>query len=183
MINSLRNTKEFGLNPESRLWKPLKLGTKTLQHRVGMCPLTRFRSPNGIPNNPMVSEYYHQRASTGGLLITEATFIAEEAGGYMNAPGIYSETQVKEWSKVVDAVHAKGGLIYCQLWALGRVNPGKDPKAPVVYGASPVAAPGDGMQIPIEMTQSDIKRFLSHYKHAAECAGFSFAGNNSQGWI
>lgn len=55
----------------------------------------------------------------GGLLITEATFIAEEAGGLAGAPGIWSKDQVAAWKKVTDAVHAKGGLIASQLWALG----------------------------------------------------------------
>ncbi|KAK0925392.1 hypothetical protein LTR57_005043 [Friedmanniomyces endolithicus] len=86
-----------------------------------MAPLTRFRSTmEHIPGKYM-KEYYEQRASVPGtLLITEATFIAPQAGGYNNVPGIWSDEQVEAWKPIVDAVHAKGSFIYLQLWALGR---------------------------------------------------------------
>ena len=61
-----------------------------------MAPLTRMRNQDGTqaPKTELAPEYYQQRASKNGLLITEATFISEEAGGYPNAPGIYLDTQV-----------------------------------------------------------------------------------------
>lgn len=40
-----------------------------------MAPLTRLRSPNHVPTD-LVGEYYEQRASDGGLLITEGTLIS-----------------------------------------------------------------------------------------------------------
>lgn len=55
----------------------------------------------------------------GGLLITEATFIAAEAGGMAGVPGIYSSQQIAKWKQTTDAVHKKGGLIFLQLWSLG----------------------------------------------------------------
>ena len=30
--------------------------------------------------------------------------------------------QIKGWREVVDAVHAKGGMIFLQLWHVGRVS-------------------------------------------------------------
>jgi NADPH2 dehydrogenase len=36
----------------------------------------------------------------GTLLVTEATFISQKAGGYDNVPGIYTDAQVEEWKKV-----------------------------------------------------------------------------------
>lgn len=65
----------------------------------------------------------HRRATNGGLLITEATCISPETP-YEFAPGIYTKEQEKEWKKVVDAVHKKGGLICMQLWHLGRAAHG-----------------------------------------------------------
>ena len=42
--------------------------------------------------------------------------------GNAGTPGIYSEQQIEGWREVVDAVHAKGGLIFLQLWHVGRVS-------------------------------------------------------------
>jgi NADPH2 dehydrogenase len=97
------------------------VGDCQLQHRVVLAPLTRFRSSDSHVPLPMVTEYYVQRASTPGtLLISEATLIAPEAGGYDNAPGIWNKDQIDSWREVTDAVHAKGSFIFLQLWAMGR---------------------------------------------------------------
>jgi len=72
------------------------------------------------PHNAHV-QYYQQRASPGGLLITEATYISPESVAYNGVPGIFTQEQVKAWQKVTAAVHQKGGKIVCQLWHTGRV--------------------------------------------------------------
>ncbi len=106
-----------------KLFSPLKLGPIALGHRVVMAPLTRQRSeqPGDIPG-PLMVEYYTQRASEGGLIISEATTVAVTGRGYLGAPGIYSDEQVAGWKKVTDAVHAKGGKMLLQLWHVGRVS-------------------------------------------------------------
>lgn len=62
---------------KSKLFTPLPLadGTITLKHRIAMAPLTRQRSPNHVPTE-LVGQYYEQRASDGGLLISEGTLIS-----------------------------------------------------------------------------------------------------------
>lgn len=79
----------------------MKVGDLTLQHRVVLAPLTRFRNNDeGIPG-PLVEEYYIQRASVPGtLLITESTTISLRASGFPGFPGIYSKEQIQAWSKV-----------------------------------------------------------------------------------
>ena len=87
----------------SKLFQPIAIGSKTLRHRVVMTPLTRFRATKKthVPINPLVKTYYSQRSSTPGtLLITEATLIAPQAGGYDNVPGIWSQEQVAAWKEV-----------------------------------------------------------------------------------
>ncbi|OAY77509.1 putative 12-oxophytodienoate reductase 12, partial [Ananas comosus] len=37
---------------------------------------------------------------------------------FPHCPGIYTREQIEAW-KVVDAVHAKGSIIFCQLWNVG----------------------------------------------------------------
>jgi N-ethylmaleimide reductase len=105
-----------------KLFQSIQVGTiPQLSHRIVMAPLTRMRSeqPGDVPG-ALAVEYYTQRTSKGGLIITEATTVAITGRGYLGAPGIYSEEQVVGWKTVVDAVHAKGGRILLQLWHVGR---------------------------------------------------------------
>ncbi|KAK2063078.1 NADH:flavin oxidoreductase/NADH oxidase [Colletotrichum caudatum] len=112
---------------ESNLFKPLRVGNTTLQHRIVMAPLTRFRADHETHAPlPMAKEYYTQRASVPGtMIITEATFVSREVDGLAYAglhhtPGIYTREQAAAWRDVTDAVHARGSFIWMQLWALGR---------------------------------------------------------------
>jgi 2,4-dienoyl-CoA reductase-like NADH-dependent reductase (Old Yellow Enzyme family) len=67
-------------------------------------------------------KYYAQRATRGGLLIAEASPVMATGFGSPGVPGIYTEQQIAGWRKVVNAVHAKGGVIFLQLWNVGRVS-------------------------------------------------------------
>lgn len=110
---------------ETSLFQPLQVGDVTLKHRVSHLPTTRMRATSEHVPTDLQLKYYEDRASVPGtLLVTEATFISEEAGLYAKVPGIWSEAQTQAWKKIVDAVHAKGSYISLQLWALGRTaNP------------------------------------------------------------
>src|SRR5258708_426031 len=99
------------------LFSPLRVGALELSHLVVMAPMTRSRStPPGDVPNPLNATYYSQRASKGGLLITEATQISLLGKGYPGAPGIHSKQQVEGWKLVSHAVHSKGAYIFLQLW-------------------------------------------------------------------
>jgi N-ethylmaleimide reductase len=119
----------------SKLFSPVRVGPYEIGHRVAMAPLTRMRSEAGdIPGDLMV-EYYSQRASQGGLIVSEASPVAREGYGYAMAPGIYADAQIAGWRRVTEAVHAKGGRIFLQLWHVGRQShPDLQPD-----GAAPVA--------------------------------------------
>ena len=106
---------------EPLLFQPYQLGEITLANRVVMAPLTRNRAAAGLVPSPIAAEYYAQRASAG-LIIAEATQISAQAQGYQDTPGIYTDEQVAGWRKVTDAVHAKGGRIFLQIWHTGRVS-------------------------------------------------------------
>lgn len=103
------------------LLTPYQLGPFTLSHRVVLAPLTRQRSYDCMPQ-PHAILYYSQRASPGGLLIAEATGVSPTAQGYPNTPGIWSEEQVEAWKPIVNAVHDKGGVFFCQIWHTGRAS-------------------------------------------------------------
>lgn len=117
------------------LFQPYPLGPLTLANRIVMAPLTRNRASAGLVPHPLASTYYAQRASAG-LIITEATQVSAQAQGYQDTPGLYTQDQIDGWRKVTDAVHARGGHIFVQLWHVGRIShvdlqPG---------GAAPVSA-------------------------------------------
>ncbi|KAI0825598.1 hypothetical protein BC629DRAFT_1434220 [Irpex lacteus] len=96
---------------EQKLFTPIRVGITTLQHRIVFAPLTRLQPhPDRQPRSRV----------RGTLLITDATFISPQVGGFADAPGIWSTAQIEAWKQVVDAVHARGSFIYLQLWALGR---------------------------------------------------------------
>ena len=111
-----------GMNFPS-LFSPLTIGPYQLAHRLVMAPLTRMRSePLSFAPRPLNAEYYAQRATAGGLIIAEASPVMATGRGNARTPGIYSPQQIEGWREVVDAVHAKGGLIFLQLWHVGRVS-------------------------------------------------------------
>ena len=103
------------------IFQPYDLGSITLANHIVMAPLTRNRAGAGLVPSELAAIYYAQRA-TAGLIITEATQISAQAQGYQDTPGIYTQAQIDGWRKVTDAVHAKGGHIFVQLWHVGRIS-------------------------------------------------------------
>lgn len=84
-----------------KLFQPIKVGAVELGHRVVLCPLTRYRANAAHVHGDLGVEYYTQRGSTPGtLLITEATFITQRAGGYAHAPGVWNDDQIAAWQRV-----------------------------------------------------------------------------------
>ena len=158
------------------LLTPYKLNnTIELQNRILMAPLTRCMSDdNLVPTQAMV-DYYARRADAG-LIISEATIIRPDAQGYPNTPGLFTNEQVQGWRKVTDAVHAKGGKIFAQLWHVGRVA------HPHFFDGEVLAPSAIGIegsvprmreltyQTPKAATLEDIKLLINDYAKAAENA-------------
>lgn len=183
-----RDAHLVGMSTYSHLLSPLQVGDLHLAHRVVLAPLTRMRStqPGDIPN-ALNARYYGQRASKGGLLISEATQISRQGKGYPAAPGIHSNEQVAGWKLVTEAVHAKGGLIFLQLWHVGRVSHSSlHPETGLPVSASALAiADGakaftaDFQQVPYETPRAleldELPGIVADYKRGAEnakAAGF-----------
>lgn len=106
---------------DQNLFTAYTLGSLTLANRIVLAPLTRNRAGTGLVPSEFAPTYYSQRASAG-LLITEATQISAQAQGYQDTPGLYTQAQIDGWRRVTEAVHAKGGKIFVQLWHVGRVS-------------------------------------------------------------
>jgi 2,4-dienoyl-CoA reductase-like NADH-dependent reductase (Old Yellow Enzyme family) len=159
------------------LFDPLTVGDVTLKNRIVMAPLTRQRSGVERVPGPMVAEYYAQRASAG-LILSEATSVTPLGVGYADTPGIWSDEQVEGWKLTTKAVHDAGGLIFLQLWHVGRISDpsflnGQPPVAP-----SAIAARGDvsllrpkrPYPVPRALSLDEIAEVVEAYRKGAENA-------------
>lgn len=173
------------ISDTSSLFSSVELGPYTLKNRIVMPPLTRSRStqPGNIPNDLMAT-YYAQRASAG-FMVTEGTQIEPRGQGYAWTPGIHSAAQIEGWKKVTQAVHAKGGIIFAQLWHVGRVshtslqpNEAK-PIAPSAITADNVkvfieTGPGQGAlsepSTPRALSTDEVSELVNMYAQAAKNA-------------
>lgn len=167
----------------SSLFSPLIVGPYQLSHRVVMAPLTRMRAGQAdhAPHALNV-EYYAQRATDGGLIVAEASPVMQTGRGNARTPGIYSREQVAGWREITGAVHAKGGIIFLQLWHVGRVShssfqPGG--VLPVAPSAVPIsgnfsATTADGKQVPYEtpraLETSEIAGIVDSFREGARNA-------------
>lgn len=171
----------------SALFEPFQLGSSKLSHRIALSPCTRMRGEAVedffVPGELMV-EYYSQRATKGGLLITEACPISKTAAGYPGVAGIFNTKQIQGWKKVTDAVHEKGGVIYCQLWHVGRATLAQliggmqaiSSTTTSLKGGSLAAGVNFEDSPPRVMLEQDFKDVASDFtqaaKNAIELAGF-----------
>ncbi len=140
-----------------------------------MAPLTRRRATDDFVPTDIMRTYYEQRASAG-LIISEATNISPQAVGYMNTPGIFTDEQIEAWKPITKAVHDKGGLIFMQLWHVGRVShPLLQPDGQLPVSASAIKAEGkintpEGhkqMVIPRALETDEIPGIVEDYKQAS----------------
>lgn len=166
------------LSSSSALFQPIKVGKYELQHRVVLPPMTRVRNTPGTRTaSDLMVEHYQQRATQGGLLIAEATDISASSGNFPGASSIYTDDQVASWKKVTDAVHAKGGIIFLQIWHAGRVTDSTvlpDNKQPVAPSA--VAIPGPNIffnkdhEVPRALEIDEIQDIVQDFAKAAKRA-------------
>ncbi len=169
----------------SHFFTPTRLGNHTLKNRIVLPPLTRQRStqPGNIANE-LMAQYYSQRAGAG-FLVTEGTQIEPRGQGYAWTPGIYTQDQINGWRKVTEAVHAEGGVIFAQLWHVGRVShTALQPNGAAPVSASAIAAdqvsvfietaPGAGElvkpSVPRALTTDEVQELVQLYIQAARNA-------------
>ncbi len=165
----------------SELFTTLTLGQHALRNRIVLPPMTRSRATQpGNSANELMAEYYAQRACAG-LIVSEGTQISPNGQGYAWTPGIYSDEQIKGWKKVTDAVHKQNGVIFAQLWHVGRVSHPDNIGGEQPISSSNLRAEGvkvfidNGRQEPgfvdvVEpraMTKEDITDVLALYRQAA----------------
>ena len=164
----------------SQLLSPFTFGSLNLANRVVLAPLTRGRAGTSRIANKHIAEYYAQRASAG-LIVTEATAISDQGYGWYATPGIYTQEQAEGWKLSTEAVHAKGGKIFAQLWHMGRQAHSSFNSKGRIVAPSAIKVPGDGhvrdvnqqeaaFEVPHALTIEEIAETVADFKHAAEIA-------------
>ncbi|XP_016737582.1 putative 12-oxophytodienoate reductase 11 [Gossypium hirsutum] len=161
------------------LLAPSKMSNFSLSHRIVLAPLSRLRSYNFIAQ-PHAILYYSQRTTHGGFLIGEASGVSETAQGYPNTPGIWTQQQVEAWKPIVDAVHKKGSIFFCQLWHAGRASDycfQPDGQPPISCTDKPIQAKThiDGVTeasfpAPRRLTTHEITQVVNDFRKAARNA-------------
>jgi N-ethylmaleimide reductase len=161
------------------LHSAIQLGAISAPNRILMAPLTRCRADADHVPTTLMAEYYAQRAGAG-LIIAEATMAMEGNSSFWMEPGIYSAAQVAGWKKVTDAVHARGGRIFLQIWHGGRachplLNNGAQPVAP-----SAIPITGDEVHTPQGKQPYVVPRALRDDELPGIVAGFRKAAENAK---
>lgn len=169
----------------SKIFSTYNLSGLYLKNRFLMAPMTRSRStqPGDIPN-ALMAEYYTQRVGAG-IIITEATQISLQGKGYAKTPGIYSSEQTEGWKLTTDSVHKAGGIIFLQLWHVGRVSSAKvnglEPIGPTAIPANDTrvyifdGAPNNDVTFvavdqPKEITKAGIENVIKEFVQGARNA-------------
>jgi N-ethylmaleimide reductase len=170
------------LDPPKSLFSSYRLGDLELKNRLVMAAMTRSRALDGGVPNPLAITYYTQRASAG-LLVTEATQVSAQGVGYIRTPGLHSPEQVAGWRKITDAVHRAGGIIFAQLWHVGRVSHPDFHGGALPVAPSAIAAEGDVFTLrgpakivaPRALGLHEMPDIVAQFRHGAEnalAAGF-----------
>lgn len=163
---------------DSPLFQSFDLHGIPLKNRIVMAPMTRSRAGKDRIPNELMAEYYTQRAAAG-LIITEATTISEQANGWNESPGIYTEEMVDGWKRVVDAVHEVSGKIFLQLWHTGRASHSSFHNGEPAVAPSAIKIDGDYIhtpngkeeyEVPRALETDEIPGLIDDYRRAAERA-------------
>lgn len=158
--------------PEVRsLFTPFDIGPLHLANRFVMAPMTRTRSPSGVPGDDVVA-YYRRRAEHGvGLIVTEGTTVDHEVATYHpDVPRFHGEESLAGWKRVVTAVHEAGGRILPQLWHVGTARRPGTPPYPDLPSVGPSGLIAPGKKRAREMTDADIDDVIQAFMQAARAA-------------
>ena len=152
------------------LFTPFTCGPLTLRNRFAMSPMTRNRSPGGVPGDDVAAYYARRALANVGLVVTEGigvdhpSAIGHGTMGEEKVPVLHGEAALAGWRTVVDWVHAAGGKIVPQLWHMGGLRTEGTPPFPNVPSRSPDT-----------MSEADIAEIVAAFARSAanaRAAGF-----------
>lgn len=157
---------------ERKLFEAARLGPLTLKNRLIRAAVwENMAAPGGHPTEKMTAFYLALASGGAGLIITGYILVNQEGRMNRGISGIYHDSFIPEYRKLVDAVHAKGGKIAAQLAYRGTQGGNPDGE---LWGMSAVAHKTTGLT-PHEMTTDEIHQLEALFADAArraKAAGF-----------
>ncbi len=158
------------------LFEPQPFGPATLRNRIAMAPMTRKRSPGGVPSEE-VAAYYRRRGEGGaGLIFSEGAFIdhpsaqAHEGNAYDNIPHFFGRDALRGWERVLAEVRGAGALFVPQLWHVGEVRRLGMADDPAVPGFGPREIVENGKAVVKAMSERDCEEISDSYARCARAA-------------
>lgn len=151
----------------SKLLSPAEVGGLQLANRVVMSPMCTYevKKEDGIPT-PFHFAHYGMRAiSKVGLIITESTAVDPRGRISNNDLGLWDDSQVSEYKRLIDSLHYLGTKVGIQLNHAGRKA--ADENSPVA--PSPIAF-DENSQTPVELSVEDINKIVAEFGAAAKRA-------------
>ena len=131
-----------------------------------MAPMARNYAPDFIPNETNAA-YYARRVEHVGLVISEASFIDHPvSSGHKGQPAIFGGA-LDGYKKVITAVHAVGGKMFCQLWHMGPERPDGGIPNPELPAVSPSGLRDTDKPHGVALSLQDIKEVQQSYVRAA----------------
>ncbi len=157
--------------PVDALFQPFEFKGLKLPNRVVMAPMTRSASPDGVPTEDVAAYYARRAAADVGLIISEGTGVARPASlNDPNIPKFHGEAELAGWKRVIDAVHAAGGLMAPQLWHVGAIRSRREDWAPPGPYDSPSGISSPGHRFGEPMSDADIADAIAAFASGAASA-------------
>lgn len=160
------------------LFSPFTGAGLHLPTRIVMAPMTRSKSPGGVPGQDVAAYYARRAGNHVGLIVTEGTAVDHPAAaGSPNIPHFYGADALAGWNNVRKAVHDAGGRILPQLWHVGMSRkPGSEPN-PEARPVGPSGLTVSGEQVNEPMSEVEIADAIEGYaRSAGHAARLGFDG-------
>lgn len=153
------------------LFTPFDLKGLRLPNRFVMAPMTRSFSPGGVATTD-VAAYYRRRAENQvGLIVSEGTGVNRPASlNDPDVPRFHGEAELAAWKRVIDEVHAAGGLMAPQLWHVGAVRARSETWSPPGPYDSPSGLSRPEKRFGAPMSEADIADAIRAFADAAAAA-------------
>jgi 2,4-dienoyl-CoA reductase-like NADH-dependent reductase (Old Yellow Enzyme family) len=149
---------------------PVAIGRLQLKNRfVRSATWEGMADRNGAPTDRLISLYENLAEGGAGLLITGYAFVHEGGKQLSRTLGMHSDSLVPLLRALTRRVHDKGGTIVAQLYhGGGQANRKSSGLAPIAPSA--ISLP-QYPEIPVEMSQEDIRAAVAAFSRAAARAG------------
>ena len=150
------------------LFQPFSHPKLKTRNRVVMAPMTRKRSPDGVPGTD-VAAYYERRGEGGvGLILSEGVGIRRNGSCTDKAvPNLFGDAAMAGWQDVVDAVKPTGAKFAPQLWHVGARADDTSKAYPEAPIDSPSGMPWPGTLVGEPMSEAAIADTIAAYAEAA----------------